>query len=124
MHAPTAKEKKYDRQLRLWAASGQKALEESHVLVVISETGDGRFESAVAGVEALKNLVLPSIGKFTIADSAKVTEADLGINFFLRSQSLGQSRAEGCTQLLEELNPDVKGHAESTVGTSSSGLDI
>jgi NEDD8-activating enzyme E1 regulatory subunit len=124
MQAPTAKEKKYDRQLRLWAASGQKALEESHVLVVISENGDGSSGSAVAGAETLKNLVLPSIGKFTIADSAKVTEADLGINFFLRSQSLGQSRAEECTQLLEELNPDVKGHAKSTVGTSFSGLDI
>jgi NEDD8-activating enzyme E1 regulatory subunit len=116
IQAPTAKEKKYDRQLRLWAASGQQALEESHVLLVVSETDDSGSGSSVAGVETLKNLVLPSIGNFTIADSAKVTEADLGINFFLRSQSLGQSRAEECKQLLEELNPDVKGHAETTVG--------
>lgn len=70
----------------------------------------------MAGIETLKNLVLPSIGSFTIADSAKVTEADLGINFFLRSQSLGRSRAEECKELLQELNPDVKGHALTTVG--------
>ena len=115
IQAPTAKEKKYDRQLRLWAANGQRALEESHVLLVISDTTAEGSGSSVAGVETLKNLVLPSIGNFTIADSAKVTEADFGINFFLRSQSLGHSRAEECKQLLEELNPDVKGHALTTV---------
>lgn len=123
IQAPTSKERKYDRQLRLWAAKGQQALEESHVLLVISDNRDGSSGSSVAGVETLKNLVLPSIGNFTIADSAKVTEADLGINFFLRSQSLGQSRAEECKQLLEELNPDVKGHAEPRVCTFFSGPD-
>lgn len=123
IQAPTAKEKKYDRQLRLWAASGQQALEGSHVLLVVSGNNDGSSGSSVAGVETLKNLVLPSIGQFTIADSATVTEADLGINFFLRLQSLGQSRAEECKQLLEELNPDVKGHAVITVCSLSSGRD-
>ena len=43
---------RYDRQLRLWAASGQTALEESHILLINSGPG-------VVGVEALKNLVLP-----------------------------------------------------------------
>ncbi len=52
LQGPTSKEKKYDRQLRLWAASGQAALEEAHVLLVNSGCG-------VVGVEALKNLVLP-----------------------------------------------------------------
>lgn len=46
------KRKKYDRQLRLWAASGQQALEEAHVLLINSGPG-------VVGVETLKNLVLP-----------------------------------------------------------------
>jgi len=52
---PTSKERKYDRQLRLWAANGQAALEEAHILLVNSGSG-------VAGVEALKNLVLPGTG--------------------------------------------------------------
>ncbi|EXJ94272.1 amyloid beta protein binding protein 1 [Capronia coronata CBS 617.96] len=110
LQAPTAKEKKYDRQLRLWAASGQRALEESHVLLVVGDANHGS-NSSVAGVEALKNLILPSVGSFTIADSAQVTELDLGINFFLETDSLHKSRAEETKRLLSELNPDVTGHA-------------
>ena len=110
IQAPTAKERKYDRQLRLWAASGQRALEESHVLLIIPDTETGS-SSSVAGSETLKNLILPSIGQFTILDPAKVTEADLGINFFLEAESLGKSRADEARRLLEELNPDVQGHS-------------
>jgi amyloid beta precursor protein binding protein 1 len=116
---PSDKEKKYDRQLRLWAASGQQALEDAHILLLNSGSG-------TVGVEALKNLVLPGkrnyhlgatwliciqgIGQFTISDAAIVTESDLGVNFFLDEDSLGNSRAECCVKLLQELNPDVKGH--------------
>ncbi|KAF9870112.1 ThiF family protein [Colletotrichum karsti] len=102
LSVPSEKEKKYDRQLRLWAASGQAALESANVLLVNSGSG-------TVGVETLKNLVLPGIGKFTIADDATVTEADLGVNFFLDETSLGQSRAQSCTELLVELNPEVQG---------------
>lgn len=109
---PTAKEKKYDRQLRLWGASGQAALEQSHVLLINDGTG-------VAGVETLKNLVLPGIGQFTILDSGIVTEADLGVNFFLEEESLGKFRAVETTRLLEELNPEVRGHSITEVGPSS-----
>ncbi|KAK5312109.1 hypothetical protein LTR70_008368 [Exophiala xenobiotica] len=109
IQAPSAKERKYDRQLRLWAASGQRALEESHVLLVVGNTAGSN--TSVAGAETLKNLILPSIGHFTIADSAKVTEADLGVNFFLEESSLAKSRAEETTSFLQELNPDVQGHS-------------
>lgn len=51
---PSEKEKKYDRQLRLWAASGQAALESAHILLVNSGAG-------CVGVETLKNLVLPGM---------------------------------------------------------------
>ncbi|GAB7362686.1 hypothetical protein MBLNU230_g2995t1 [Neophaeotheca triangularis] len=102
---PTAKQKKYDRQLRLWGATGQEALEQTHVLLINNGTG-------VTGVETLKNLVLPGIGNFTIADSSQVTEADLGVNFFLDDDSLGKFRADETVRLLVELNPDVKGHAK------------
>ncbi|KAL2070367.1 hypothetical protein VTL71DRAFT_13393 [Oculimacula yallundae] len=102
LHGPSDKEKKYDRQLRLWAASGQQALEDAHLLLLNSGAG-------TVGVETLKNLVLPGIGKFTIADTANVEEADLGVNFFLDEACLGKSRAESCVKLLLELNPDVEG---------------
>nr|OQO17835.1 hypothetical protein B0A51_14443 [Rachicladosporium sp. CCFEE 5018] len=101
---PTAKEKRYDRQLRLWGASGQVTLEEAHILLV--NTGSG-----VTGIEALKNLVLPGVGQFSILDSATVSEEDLGVNFFLEDESLGKFRAEETVRLLGELNPDVRGHA-------------
>ena len=52
LQGPSSKEKRYDRQLRLWAASGQLALEEAHVLLL-------NYGCGVVGVEALKNLVLP-----------------------------------------------------------------
>ncbi|KAF9253615.1 hypothetical protein LCP9604111_1141 [Penicillium roqueforti] len=110
---PTSKERKYDRQLRLWAATGQQALEDSHVLLVNSDGPLGQYNTGVtgvAGVETLKNLVLPGIGGFTIVDPAIVTESDLGVNFFLEEGSLGKSRAEETCRLLKELNPDVEGH--------------
>ncbi|KAH7116000.1 hypothetical protein B0J11DRAFT_538944 [Dendryphion nanum] len=103
VQGPTAKEKKYDRQLRLWGATGQMALENSHILLINSGPG-------TVGLETLKNLVLPGIGNFTIQDSAVVSEADLGVNFFLEEQHIGGSRAEHTTALLKELNPDVDGH--------------
>ncbi|KAJ5488567.1 hypothetical protein N7539_003457 [Penicillium diatomitis] len=113
---PTSKERKYDRQLRLWAATGQQALEDSRVLLVNSDGplgGDNTGVSGVVGVEALKNLVLPGIGGFTIVDPATVTEADLGVNFFLQEESLGKSRADETCRLLRELNPDVQGYSYS-----------
>ncbi|KAL8702023.1 MAG: hypothetical protein Q9201_004600 [Fulgogasparrea decipioides] len=103
LQGPTAKEKKYDRQLRLWAASGQQALEDAHILLLNSGSG-------VIGVETLKNLILPGIGSYTIVDEQTVEEEDLGINFFLTDESLGKSRADETCKYLTELNPDVNGY--------------
>ncbi|KFY97546.1 hypothetical protein V500_02016 [Pseudogymnoascus sp. VKM F-4518 (FW-2643)] len=100
---PSDKEKKYDRQLRLWAANGQQALEDAHICLINSGSG-------TTGVETLKDLVLPGIGQFTIVDDKSVEEADLGVNFFLDEASLGRPRAECCKELLGELNPDATGH--------------
>jgi amyloid beta precursor protein binding protein 1 len=108
---PTAKEKKYDRQLRLWGVGGQLALEETHTLLINNGPG-------VTGVETLKNLVLPGIGQFTIVDSEVVSEADLGVNFFLDDSSLGKFRADETVKLLMELNPGVQGHAVREVCSS------
>lgn len=105
---PTAKEKRYDRQLRLWGTGGQIALEEAHIVLINNGPG-------VTGVETLKNLILPGIGDFTILDSATVSEADLGVNFFLNDDSLGKFRADETVKLLMELNPEVRGHAVKEV---------
>ncbi|KAK6067770.1 Nedd8-activating enzyme E1 regulatory subunit (ThiF family protein) [Seiridium cupressi] len=102
LHGPSEKEKKYDRQLRLWAASGQAALESANILLLNSGPG-------TVGVETLKNLVLPGIGRFTIVDERVVDESDLGVNFFLDEDCLGKQRSQCCTELLQELNPEVEG---------------
>ncbi|KAL8714315.1 MAG: hypothetical protein Q9220_001646 [cf. Caloplaca sp. 1 TL-2023] len=121
LQGPSAKEKKYDRQLRLWAASGQEALENAHILLLNASPG-------VVGVEILKNLILPGIGSFTIVDDAEIQEEDLGINFFLTDDTLGNSRAEMTCKYLRELNPEVNGEAvttsaESFLGESLNALD-
>ena len=35
------------------------------------------------GVETIKNLVLPAVGNIVLVDDKKVTEKDLGNNFFV-----------------------------------------
>jgi len=50
---------KYDRQLRLWGASGQRALGETLVVLV---------GSSACGAETLKNLVLPGVGSILVLD--------------------------------------------------------
>jgi len=101
---PNAKQKRYDRQLRLWGEGGQIALEDSHILLINNGPG-------VTGVETLKNVVLPGVGQFSILDSSIVSEADLGVNFFLEDESLGKFRADETVKFLLELNPGVRGYA-------------
>ncbi|KAF7271077.1 hypothetical protein GWI33_016037 [Rhynchophorus ferrugineus] len=94
------KTKKYDRQLRLWGDHGQKLLENSKICLI---------NATALGTEIVKSLVLPGIGSFTIVDGDKISEEDIGSNFFLEKESLNSSRAQIATQCLLELNPDVRG---------------
>jgi len=111
---PTAKEVKYDRQLRLWSSNGQEALENARLCLI---------NASATGTEILKNLVLPGhacypqvasltcagIGGFTILD-AKITDGeDVGVSFFLEEESIGRARGEEAWSLINEMNPDVKG---------------
>jgi len=90
-----------DRSIRLWGERGQLALEQGHVCVL---------RATVLATEVLKNLVLPGVGTFTIVDNARVTERDLGNNFFVTQASIGEPRCREVTRLLLELNDEVKGN--------------
>ncbi|KAL0959096.1 hypothetical protein HGRIS_014394 [Hohenbuehelia grisea] len=104
---PDTKTRRYDRQLRLWAASGQAALESARVLVI---------SGSATSTSILKNLVLPGIGHFTILDHERVSPADAGNNFFLEGQSsVGKFRAEEAVRLLRELNDGVEGKADTRI---------
>lgn len=94
------KQKRYDRQLRLWGAHGQAAMESTRLCLL---------NASPAGAEALKNLVLPGIGSYTIVDKHKVTLPDLGNNFFVDEAHLGTSRAATVSALMQELNEHVSG---------------
>ena len=100
MCAPSEKDKRYDRQLRLWGNHGQSALESAHVCLL---------NATATGTEILKNLILPGVGSFTIVDNAKITANDPGNNFFITLGLLGQSRAEIAVRMLLQLN-DTKGN--------------
>lgn len=96
---------KYDRQLRLWASTGQANLEQSHICLI---------NATVTGSEILKNLILPGVGKFTIIDSSTVREDDITSNFFLTKKSLGEPKAKEVWKYLKELNEDTIGNYEIT----------
>lgn len=98
---PSEKSKRYDRQLRLWGDHGQALLESSHVCLV---------NASATGTEILKNLILPGIGAFTIVDGSHVSDTDLGVNFFVSGDQVGKSKSQVATELLQELNTDVKGN--------------
>lgn len=92
---------RYDRQLRLWGDHGQEFLESAHVCLL---------NASAIGTEVLKSLILPGVGAFTIFDGEVISGADVGANFFLESEFIGQSRSKVACDLLKELNPDVRGH--------------
>ncbi|XP_077243660.1 NEDD8-activating enzyme E1 regulatory subunit AXR1-like [Tasmannia lanceolata] len=88
---------KYDRQLRIWGEQGQAALA-SICLLNCGPTGS----------ETLKNLVLVGVGSITVVEGSKVEEGDLGNNFMVDAQSIGQSKAKCVCFFLQELNDAVK----------------
>lgn len=94
------KDKRYDRQLRIWGAHGQQRLESCKIALL---------NCGPTGSETLKNLVLGGIAGFTVVDGAKVSASDLGNNFLVEADSLGESRAKVVTELLQELNETVSG---------------
>ena len=90
---------KYDRQTRLWGSNGQRLLGEATIIMLGTSS---------AGTETLKNLVLPGAGHFLIVDDKKVTKRDLGHDFFVTQDSVGQLKAKVISELMKEMNPDVQ----------------
>ncbi|KAL7412491.1 hypothetical protein BDY24DRAFT_393087 [Mrakia frigida] len=100
---PDAKTRRYDRQLRLWGASGQGGLEGARVLLI---------NPTATGTQSLKNLVLPGIGYFEILSEKLTSPQDIGQNFFLMPGSLQKPLAEETTKFLRELNSGVAGEGK------------
>ncbi|KAI8962456.1 hypothetical protein F5Y11DRAFT_322647 [Daldinia sp. FL1419] len=94
----------YDRQLRLWGMEAQQKIQNTNVVLITMK--------ALAN-EIAKNLVLAGIGSLTVVDDQIVTEADLGAQFFLTEENIGQSRAEAAVGRIQKLNPRVRVIADS-----------
>eukprot|EP00588_Corethron_pennatum_P026754 CAMPEP_0194318542 /NCGR_PEP_ID=MMETSP0171-20130528/15131_1 /TAXON_ID=218684 /ORGANISM="Corethron pennatum, Strain L29A3" /LENGTH=116 /DNA_ID=CAMNT_0039075475 /DNA_START=68 /DNA_END=414 /DNA_ORIENTATION=- len=88
---------KYDRQIRLWGASGQRLLGGASILLV---------GASAAGTETAKNLVLPGVGSVHVVDDAAAHAGDA--NFFVLPADAGRSRADAARDSLAETNPDVR----------------
>ncbi|KAJ1567368.1 SUMO-activating enzyme subunit 1, partial [Cladochytrium tenue] len=89
----------YDRQIRLWGLDAQSRMRQAKVLV-IGMTGLSN--------ELCKNIVLAGVGALTVVDGERVTEADLGTQFFLRTEDIGSNRADAVVPRISNLNPRVK----------------
>lgn len=94
----------YDRQIRLWGMKAQRKIQAANVLLITMR--------ALAN-EIAKNLVLAGIGSLTLVDDQKVSEADLGAEFFLSEENIGENRAEAASREVQKLNPRVKVIADS-----------
>ncbi|KAL7626748.1 E1 ubiquitin-activating protein aos1 [Parahypoxylon ruwenzoriense] len=94
----------YDRQLRLWGMEAQQKIQSASIVIITMK--------ALAN-EIAKNLVLAGIGSLTVVDDQVVTEADLGAQFFLSEENIGQNRAEAAVTQIQKLNPRVKVTADS-----------
>ena len=54
--------------------------------------------ATATATEILKSLVLPGVGYFTIIDGKKVTQEDIGNNFFLDNECVNQFRGSVATR--------------------------
>ncbi|KAB8349524.1 hypothetical protein FH972_023550 [Carpinus fangiana] len=88
----------YDRQIRLWGILAQEKLRTSSILLITIKA---------LGNEIAKNLVLAGIGSLTIIDTTTVTEDDLGSQFLISQENVGQNRADAAAANLRKLNPRV-----------------
>ena len=88
----------YDRQIRLWGMQAQELIRNANVLLIGMKA---------LGNEIAKNLVLAGIGGITIMDHQAVVEEDLGSQFLINEEYIGQNRAQAAGAELRKMNPRV-----------------
>lgn len=88
----------YDRQIRLWGMQAQERIRNANILLIGLKA---------LGTEIAKNLVLAGVGTLTILDHEAVSDDDVGSQFFISQEQVGQNRAESAQPELQKLNPRV-----------------
>ncbi|KAL3665956.1 hypothetical protein V7S43_008755 [Phytophthora oleae] len=89
---------KYSRQIGAFGLETMAKLVKLKVLIVGLQG---------VGIECAKNLILAGPGAITLHDDGIAEIKDLGANFFLTEQDVGQPRASAVAHKLEELNKMV-----------------
>ncbi|CAI4054189.1 hypothetical protein SKDZ_16G4330 [Saccharomyces kudriavzevii ZP591] len=89
----------YDRQIRLWGMAAQANMRSAKVLLI---------NLGAIGSEIAKSIVLSGIGHLTILDAHKVTEEDLGSQFFIGSKDVGQWKIDAAKERVQDLNSRVE----------------
>ncbi|CCF56335.1 hypothetical protein KAFR_0B00350 [Kazachstania africana CBS 2517] len=89
----------YDRQIRLWGLAAQTNMRSAKVLLI---------NIGSIGTEITKNIVLSGIGHFHIMDASKVSEEDLGSQFFLSCEDVGKYKIDAVRERIMDLNPRVE----------------
>eukprot|EP01095_Lingulamoeba_sp_RSL-Kostka_P005001 TRINITY_DN1630_c0_g1_i1.p1 TRINITY_DN1630_c0_g1~~TRINITY_DN1630_c0_g1_i1.p1 ORF type:complete len:1015 (-),score=391.00 TRINITY_DN1630_c0_g1_i1:45-3089(-) len=88
----------YSRQLYALGHKSMKRIMESDVLIVGLRG---------LGVEIAKNIVLTGVRSVSLHDDNEVEIRDLGSQFYLSEDNIGQPRAESCIKQIKELNNHV-----------------
>jgi ubiquitin-like 1-activating enzyme E1 A len=88
----------YDRQIRLWGVAAQEKIRSANILLV-GLNG--------LGAEITKNLMLAGVGTLTILEHQVVADHDLGTQFFVTQEQVGQNRAQAAQPEIQKLNPRV-----------------
>jgi ubiquitin-like 1-activating enzyme E1 A len=88
----------YDRQIRLWGVAAQEKIRSANILLVGLKG---------LGAEIAKNLVLAGVGTLTILEHEIVADHDLGTQFFVTQEQVGQNRAQAAQPEIQKLNPRV-----------------
>ncbi|AMD20395.1 HDL349Wp [Eremothecium sinecaudum] len=89
----------YDRQIRLWGIAAQARIRDAKILLI---------NFGPLGAEVAKNIVLSGVGLLRILDHHKVVEEDLGFQFFLSKEDVGEWRVKAAQSRLHEMNPRTK----------------
>jgi ubiquitin-like 1-activating enzyme E1 A len=96
----------YDRQIRLWGVQAQEKIRSANILLIGMKG---------LGTEIAKNLVLAGVGTLTILDGDLVTDDDLGAQFFISREQVGQNRAQAAQPEIQKLNPRVNLFVDSDI---------
>ncbi|KAK7195962.1 hypothetical protein NESM_000529400 [Novymonas esmeraldas] len=96
------KQAKFDRQLRLWGADGQAALEAAHVVVL---------GATPATAEAVKSLVLAGVRAVTVVDERVVSAEDAAVHYFAPPSAVGSPLAATLLLHLSSLGEEGRATA-------------